>query len=253
MYNKWKFLRINSKIATLVIYSIGFTIASVALSSINQDSYDNSSILVVWGTLGVLIVLLVKFAGQQKEHIPVEIFRMLMVRTYYFLIVMAIQLWVYPIKDTIDLTNYFARYTLIDEGVYYEGDEDHSGKYSYNFKYYVPIETKLIGLELHEGRIVECNGCAYHSDVPSGFALEDEDGYKEDINIGNCTSKEVAVYLGYENINRHENEINYLLLPFKYLWYILLKEGIYTFIFIIIIITYSKRYPDKIFLLTNNS
>lgn len=246
---------IKNKYLLLVIYSFLLTLLLNILGTLANaiDFYDLrhffsvifSSFLLV---IGLLYLSFKFFQKQQKIH-SVNISNFLGARITFFICFVLIGL-VFPISESLNLADLFTECTLIDDEEYYDDPRaeyapspfgsgtDASGYYS-NFKYYVDANVPLENLELREG-VIE-----YSENF--GYFITNE--YNEDIpiNAGNCTSKEVAYLRGYKPIVTSSADISHFLLPFNYLFDVLLRDGLYTLLFALVVVLYAKAYPHRIF------
>ena len=239
---------IQSKGVALAIYGLGFTLVlDVVMTTYNHFPQ------VVFSTFWIVILplyLFKLFYEYQSQYFTFDFVALIKVNVGLFLSILALD-YVAPnwkCWDYINLTDNYSNYVLIDDEEYYEdylaevdpvfGGSDGSGYYS-NFKYYVDGKEDITRRILPEGRIMRVDDGQY--------CLIDESGEMINLNINSCPSNEVAFIYGYEPLSEDYDPVNQFHLPVNYLWSVFLKDGIYTAIFITVMIVISLVRPKFFF------
>ena len=240
----------RNKIYVLVIYSFSITLLSHVFSILTDWNVIPWVPLTFWLII-ILIIPLWKFLLAKQKETSIYVVAFLAYRFLFFLVIYLFIGSVYPIASKLDLREHFSNYTLIDDREYFDspdpeyyGDSNGSSGYSSTFNYYVEIETSLLNLKLPEGVIVNDE---------DGYAIKNKYGDMIHLNISNCTSKDVAYLLGYKSLGKNTKGENSVFLPINFLWYILVKDGLYTMLFIVVIILVLIRKPENLFPIKNNS
>ena len=243
----------RSKVLSLVVYGFGFTLAMNIMTSV-FNYFEHLAFSSFWIAL-IPLYLIKLYHARQSQYFTVDFAYLVYARVGLFVSVIVLG-YISPIEsfslDYIDLTGNFSNYILIDDEDYFEdaradvdpvfGGTDASGYYS-SFKYYVDKKEDITGLRLPEGIIIKPNDERYYLLSKPYNPLLDV-SY---INVSPCSSKEVAYIKGYKPLAQSPEPINHFLLPIHYLWFVLLKDGIYSVIYILILIVTMLTKPKLLF------
>lgn len=231
------------KIALLLIYSIGVTLlinTYLVISSNYEKILISGFILIPAILFGIF-----KIYEQTQEKVNFKLGRFFTYRIVFWLIVMVISGYIYPINSKMDLTNRFNNFTLLDDEYYYDdpsaeydpgpyggGGHDDSG-YRSTIKIFFTNDDKIKGTLIDKEII--------RKDKNGGFVIETDYEDQLYLNESKAFTGEYAYLNGYEYSGKENFKINQLKLPLCFLIEIFMKDGIYTLMsFLMLLIIYFR-------------
>lgn len=153
---------------------------------------------------------------------------------------------------SLDLTNKYSNYIMIDDREYVEdyaadsesgpyggSGSDASGYYS-TIKYFVKEPINKDGFKLPQGIVEKSEDDKYYIDV-------NNDGELTRIYFTECWSKEYAHIKGYVSFPKEANSMNKWLTPFMFFIEVMIRDGIYTLLFVFFVLVLNVMFPGKVF------